>query len=66
MAFYFEQEKDKLFTDPWAARNDYIQLVLDPDVLPKRPFWKRPLAAASDLERGEGLDPTGKSSVTPC
>ena len=27
---YFEAEKGKLFKDPWAARNDYIQLILDP------------------------------------
>jgi len=27
---YFEVEKGKLFKDPWAARNDYIQLILNP------------------------------------
>ncbi len=27
---YFEAERGKLFLDPWAARNDYIQLVLNP------------------------------------
>ena len=27
---YFEAERGKLFKDPWAARNDYIQLILDP------------------------------------
>ena len=27
---YFEVEKGKLFKDPWAARNDYIYLILDP------------------------------------
>ncbi len=28
---YFEAERGKLFIDPWAARNDYIQLILDPN-----------------------------------
>jgi hypothetical protein len=27
---YFEVEKGKLFKDPWAARNEYIQLILNP------------------------------------
>ncbi len=27
---YFEVERGKLFKDPWAARNDYVQLLLDP------------------------------------
>jgi alpha-amylase/alpha-mannosidase (GH57 family) len=30
VSFYFEQEREKLFIDPWAARNEYIQLILDP------------------------------------
>ncbi len=29
-ARFFEEERGKLFQDPWAVRNDYIQLVLDP------------------------------------
>ncbi len=27
----FEQAGSKLFGDPWAARNDYIKVILDPD-----------------------------------
>lgn len=27
---YFEEERGKLFIDPWAARNDYIELILNP------------------------------------
>lgn len=33
---YFEQERGKLFIDPWAARNDYIELVLDPSASRKK------------------------------
>ena len=37
---YFEQERGKLFIDPWAARNEYIQLILDPEASRKE-FLKK-------------------------
>jgi len=37
---YFEQQRGKLFIDPWATRNDYIQLVLDPGAS-RREFLQR-------------------------
>ena len=37
---YFEVEKGKLFKDPWAARNDYIQLILDPKASRGKILWK--------------------------
>jgi alpha-amylase/alpha-mannosidase (GH57 family) len=30
----FEQAGSELFADPWAARNDYINVILDPDHAP--------------------------------
>jgi alpha-amylase/alpha-mannosidase (GH57 family) len=32
----FEQAGRELFADPWAARNDYINVILDPDHAPAR------------------------------
>jgi alpha-amylase/alpha-mannosidase (GH57 family) len=32
----FEQAGSELFADPWAARNDYINVILDPDHAPAR------------------------------
>jgi alpha-amylase/alpha-mannosidase (GH57 family) len=32
----FEQAGSEFFADPWAARNDYINVILDPDHAPAR------------------------------
>ncbi len=50
VAASFEMERGKLFIDPWAARNDYIQLVLDPDA-PRKLFLEK--AAGRPLDELE-------------
>jgi len=55
VAFYFEQERGKLFTDPWATRNDYIQLVLDPDASRKAFLERAAGRPLNDLEQVRAL-----------
>lgn len=52
---FFEQERGRLFTDPWAARNDYIGLILDPNV-PRKPFLEKHAGRElSELEQVKAL-----------
>jgi alpha-amylase/alpha-mannosidase (GH57 family) len=52
---HFEQERGKLFKDPWAARNDYIQLILDPQAPRKEFLEKHAGRQLSDLEQVKAL-----------
>jgi len=51
----FEAERGKLFKDPWAARNDYIQLVLDPDASRKTFLEKHAGRTLSEAEQVTAL-----------
>ena len=55
VAAHFEKERGKLFADPWAARNEYIQLVLDPDVSRKAFLERQAGRALNDLEQVRAL-----------
>ncbi len=37
---WFEEEASKIFGDPWAARDDYVQLLLEPSEELRREFLK--------------------------
>src|SRR5580692_11225478 len=52
---YFEKERGKLFIDPWAARNDYIQLILDPSAPRKKFLDKQAGRELSELEQVKAL-----------
>jgi hypothetical protein len=54
-AIYFEEQRGKLFLDPWAARNDYIQLLLDPHASRRDFLEKRAGRDLSDLEQVAAL-----------
>ena len=47
----FEEQGGKLFQDPWAVRDDYISVLLDPQEETRREFIKR--HAARDLNQEE-------------
>jgi alpha-amylase/alpha-mannosidase (GH57 family) len=42
----FENAASEYFRNPWAARNAYVKVILDPEAVPDffREVWKRPLA----------------------
>ncbi len=50
VSYYFEQERGKLFTDPWAARNDYIELILNPQASRKEFLQRQAGRELSELE----------------
>jgi alpha-amylase/alpha-mannosidase (GH57 family) len=52
---YFDQERGKLFMDPWVARNDYIQLVLDPEASRKEFLKKHAGRELSEMEQVKAL-----------
>ncbi|MCD6320226.1 MAG: DUF3536 domain-containing protein [Candidatus Desulfofervidaceae bacterium] len=37
----FEKEGSRYFHDPWAARNDYIKIILNPSAEVKATFWSK-------------------------
>jgi alpha-amylase/alpha-mannosidase (GH57 family) len=47
---HFEAEREKLFKDPWAARNEYIDLILDPALNRKAFVEKHAGRPLTDLE----------------
>lgn len=47
-ARFFESEGAKLLRDPWAARNDYIDILLDPSPQPRENFFKTHAACPID------------------
>ncbi len=47
---YFEDEKGKLFIDPWKTRDDYIDLLLDPALSRKEFLEKHAGKTLTDLE----------------
>ena len=52
---HFEEERGKLFIDPWAARDAYIDLLLDPS-LPRKDFLERQAGKKlTDLEAVRAL-----------
>lgn len=53
----FDREGRKLFNDPWAARNDYIDVLLDGKTAVK---WFRAYAKAEVLEKAESEGKTGE------
>jgi alpha-amylase/alpha-mannosidase (GH57 family) len=55
VSVYFEQEKGKLFIDPWKTRDDYIELLLDPTISRKDFLEKHAGKTLTDLEMVRAL-----------
>ncbi|MCF8061154.1 MAG: DUF3536 domain-containing protein [Deltaproteobacteria bacterium] len=51
LARLFEEEGGNRFRDPWAARNDYIDVILDRSEESRRSFFERHAAAATDGDK---------------
>jgi alpha-amylase/alpha-mannosidase (GH57 family) len=50
----FEQAAERLLKDPWAARDDYIEVLLDPSFLGRQRFldrWQRRELSREEVER---------------
>jgi alpha-amylase/alpha-mannosidase (GH57 family) len=57
LAPVFEAEASRFFADPWSARNDSIDLLLDPSRESVDRFFERhAIRSLSERERGEALD----------
>ncbi|MFO1463304.1 MAG: DUF3536 domain-containing protein [bacterium] len=57
-AAYFERDAANLLRDPWAARNDYIEILLDPSPERRREFFRRHgrfSLTEADCHRAAGL-----------
>jgi alpha-amylase/alpha-mannosidase (GH57 family) len=56
LAAIYQEEGARLFRDPWAARDDYIDLLLDGSQAARRAFFERQQARPLDVaERGLAL-----------
>jgi alpha-amylase/alpha-mannosidase (GH57 family) len=55
VSVYFEEERGKLFIDPWAARDAYIDLLLDPSLSRKEFLEKQAGKKLTDLEAVRAL-----------